>query len=118
MFEVEQLKYATLATVSRCGMIWSSEDVVVPDMVYEHYLKTLCAIPLDEDDENSDTRGPTDASPLLPIQRNIATVLQPFFQPNGLVSSALEHANSVEHMDFTITRALNTFFSSTRPFEM
>lgn len=115
MFEVEHLKYATLATVSRCGMIWFSEDVVVPDMVYEHYLKTLCAIPLDEDDENSDTRGPsatTDASPLLPIQRNIATILEPFFQPNGLVSLALEYASSIEHiMDFTITRALNTLFS-------
>ena len=84
MFEVEHLKYAALATVSRCGMIWFSEDVVVPDMVYEHYLKTLRAIPLDEDDENSDIRGPsatTDASPLLPIQRHIATVLEPFFRP-------------------------------------
>ncbi|PWW79978.1 hypothetical protein C7212DRAFT_355935 [Tuber magnatum] len=26
MFEVETLKYATLATVSRCGMVWFSED--------------------------------------------------------------------------------------------
>jgi len=24
MFEVETLKYATLATVSRCGMVWFS----------------------------------------------------------------------------------------------
>ncbi|KAJ3710576.1 dynein heavy chain and region D6 of dynein motor-domain-containing protein [Lentinula raphanica] len=30
MFEVEHLKYATLATVSRCGMIWFSEDIVEP----------------------------------------------------------------------------------------
>ncbi len=28
MFEVEDLKYATLATVSRCGMVWFSEEVV------------------------------------------------------------------------------------------
>jgi dynein heavy chain 1 len=114
MFEVEHLRYATLATVSRCGMIWFSEDVIVPDMVYEHYLKTLRSIPLDEDDENSDSRGPsaTDASPLLPIQCTVATTLEPFFQPNGLVSSALEHAGSIEHiMDFTVTRALNTLFS-------
>ncbi len=34
MFEVEHLKYATLATVSRCGMIWFSGDVVEPSMVY------------------------------------------------------------------------------------
>jgi len=88
-------------------MIWFSDDVVIPDMVYEHNLKTLRAIPLDEDDENSDTLGPsatTDASPLLLIQRSIATVLEPYIQPDGLVSSALEHAGSIEHiMDFTIT---------------
>ena len=28
MFKVEHLRYATLATVSRCGMIWFSEDVM------------------------------------------------------------------------------------------
>jgi dynein heavy chain 1 len=28
IFEVESLKYATLATVSRCGMVWFSEDVL------------------------------------------------------------------------------------------
>lgn len=38
MFEVESLKYATLATVSRCGMVWFSEEVVSLDMVYFHYL--------------------------------------------------------------------------------
>ena len=52
MFEVEHLKYATLATVSRCGMIWFSEDVVEPSMVFRHYLETLSTVPLDaEDDE-------------------------------------------------------------------
>ena len=28
IFEVETLKYATLATVSRCGMVWFSNDVL------------------------------------------------------------------------------------------
>lgn len=41
MFEVETLKYATLATVSRCGMVWFSEDTVSLDMVYHHYLMRL-----------------------------------------------------------------------------
>ena len=41
MFEVETLKYATLATVSRCGMVWFSDDTVQLDMVYEHYLARL-----------------------------------------------------------------------------
>ncbi len=41
MFEVETLRYATLATVSRCGMVWFSEDIVVPRMVFHHYLERL-----------------------------------------------------------------------------
>jgi len=41
MFEVESLKYATLATVSRCGMVWFSEDIVTTDMMFSHYLKRL-----------------------------------------------------------------------------
>jgi dynein heavy chain 1 len=41
MFEVETLKYATLATVSRCGMVWFSEDTVAPTMIFHHYLCRL-----------------------------------------------------------------------------
>jgi len=41
MFEVETLKYATLATVSRCGMVWFSDDTVGIDMIYHHYLMRL-----------------------------------------------------------------------------
>jgi dynein heavy chain 1 len=41
MFEVETLKYATLATVSRCGMVWFSEDTVTPTMIFHHYLCRL-----------------------------------------------------------------------------
>jgi len=41
MFEVETLKYATLATVSRCGMVWFSNDTVSLEMMYHHYLCRL-----------------------------------------------------------------------------
>ncbi|KAG6866267.1 hypothetical protein C0991_006854 [Blastosporella zonata] len=118
MFEVEHLKYATLATVSRCGMIWFSEDVVDPSMVYRNYLSTLSSIPLDADDEDTDAIGrrlePSDTSTSanLATQQQIASILERFFAEDELVSSALKFAESIEHiMDFTITRALNTLFS-------
>ena len=41
MFEVETLKHATLATVSRCGMVWFSEETVTINMIYHHYLSRL-----------------------------------------------------------------------------
>ncbi|TFK40902.1 dynein heavy chain protein 1 [Crucibulum laeve] len=119
MFEVEHLKYATLATVSRCGMIWFSEDVVEPSMVYRNYLNTLGSVPLDADDDDAgDALGrrndasDTMASANLDTQRQVAAILERYFAEGDLVSTALAFAESMEHiMDFTITRALNTLFS-------
>ncbi|OCH92714.1 dynein heavy chain protein 1 [Obba rivulosa] len=121
MFEVEHLKYATLATVSRCGMIWFSEDVLEPPMNFRHYLDTLSSVPLDaEDDEAIEVPGrrldalasDTTNSANLDTQKQIATILEPYFAEGDLVTSALQFADSIEHiMDFTTTRALNTLFS-------
>lgn len=52
MFEVQDLKYATLATVSRCGMVWFSEDVLSIEMIFENYMARLRTIPLDDGDED------------------------------------------------------------------
>ncbi|KAH9046427.1 dynein heavy chain protein 1 [Lactarius hengduanensis] len=119
MFEVEHLRYATLATVSRCGMIWFSDDIVEPAMIYRQYLNSLAAVPLDaDDDEMPGITGRraddgTDASSInLGTQKQIAAVLEPYFSDGELVTSALEYASGIEHiMDFTTTRALNTLFS-------
>ena len=56
MFKVGDLKHATLATVSRCGMVWFSEDVLSNEMIFENYLLTLRHIPL-EGEENSFNLG-------------------------------------------------------------
>ena len=52
MFEVQDLRFATLATVSRCGMVWFSEDVLSLDMVFEHFLTKLRNVPIDEGEED------------------------------------------------------------------
>src|SRR5271170_3977168 len=117
MFEVEHLRYATLATVSRCGMIWFSEDIVEPNMVYRNYLETLSTVALDADDDDSpvrrlDSAAEGGSSPYMEIQRTIVSILEPFFREDGLINAAIEHAQSIEHiMDFTTTRALSTLFS-------
>lgn len=48
MFEVQDLKFATLATVSRCGMVWFSEDVLALEMIFEHQLTRMRNISIDE----------------------------------------------------------------------
>jgi len=120
MFEVEHLRYATLATVSRCGMIWFSEDV------YRalHDLSQLSGNPLycslDADDEDTlelpgrriDQTAEAGASANLVTQKVVAQILERYFADGELVSAALTFAESIEHiMDFTVTRAPNTLFS-------
>lgn len=120
MFEVEHLKYATLATVSRCGMIWFSEDIIQPHMFYENYLAVLGSTALDADDEDGLGRATQEmavatggeVSAHLTTQRAIVEILRPFFADDGLVNAGLAFAESIEHiMDFTQIRALNTLFS-------
>jgi dynein heavy chain 1 len=105
MFEVEHLRYATLATVSRCGMIWFSEDVIDPSMVYRHYLNKLLSVPLDADDADaadvlgrrSDILGAeSSGSAHLATQVQIAGILERYFADGELVSSALEFAESID----------------------
>lgn len=49
---------------------------------------------------------------LLQIQNDVASILQPFFSPDGLVVKCLEFAMKQEHiMDFTRLRALSSLFS-------
>ncbi|XP_075700360.1 cytoplasmic dynein 1 heavy chain 1 [Rhinoderma darwinii] len=118
MFEVQDLKYATLATVSRCGMVWFSEDVLSTDMIFNHFLARMRSIPLDEGEDEAQRmrKGKEDeeesSSPMLQIQRDAATVLQPYFTSSGLVIKALEHAFKLEHiMDLTRLRCLGSLFS-------
>ena len=122
MFEVQDLKFATLATVSRCGMIWFSEDVLSTEMIFENFFSRLRNIPLEDSEEDLSSYGKkrvdTDLNkdemsyPGLQTQQDFATLLQPYFTSDGLVVRALEFASKQEHiMDFTRLRALSSLFS-------
>ncbi|VDL72361.1 unnamed protein product [Nippostrongylus brasiliensis] len=78
IFEVADLKYATLATVSRCGMVWFSDEVVTTEMMFEHYLSRLRNVSIE-----SEATIPEDAAPTrsITIQRQCAATLQSHFSP-------------------------------------
>ncbi|KAL8732460.1 MAG: hypothetical protein Q9166_002673 [cf. Caloplaca sp. 2 TL-2023] len=109
LFEVENLKYATLATVSRCGMVWFSEDTVTPDMMVSHYLDSLRNSFYEETDE--DTAGQLSVDSLA-VQKRVAAIVQTNLAAGGLLGKALFEASKNDHiMDFTLIRAMNTMFS-------
>lgn len=51
MFEVQDLRFATMATVSRCGMVWFSEDVLSTELIFENFLSTLRNVPVEETED-------------------------------------------------------------------
>ncbi|CAK8687664.1 unnamed protein product [Clavelina lepadiformis] len=122
MFEVQDLKYATLATVSRCGMVWFSEDVVTVNMLVNNYLASLRSFPLDDgEDRKSFTsdifqtqkkQADDVLSPRIQVQHDCCDVLFRYFKPDGIVMAALEFSRELEHvMDFTHLRALTSLFA-------
>jgi len=111
MFEVETLKYATLATVSRCGMVWFSNDVVTADMIVANYISQLSDVPFDDIEDSSVAAGQS-AQKLLATQKLVAEYLKKQFAEDDFIQNALNEARDFRHiMEFTDIRALNTLFS-------
>ena len=99
-------------------MVWFSEDVLSTEMIFENFLSRLRHVPLEEGEEDvirsgSDKKKEEVLSPTMQVQRDVASILQVYFTPDGMVIRALEYAaNQLEHiMDFTRFRALSSLFS-------
>ncbi|KAF5093945.1 hypothetical protein D0Z00_003775 [Geotrichum galactomycetum] len=104
-FEVENLKYATPATISRCGMIWFGPTVVTAKMQLDHFLFKLRKNQYDDVEE--DLTG----LQIEEIQNSICDHITNIFSEIDLdyilgLSKELNHI-----MEFTETRALNTVFA-------
>ncbi|KAI4602866.1 Dynein heavy chain, cytoplasmic [Pestalotiopsis sp. 9143b] len=118
MFEVENLNHATPATVSRCGMVWFSEDVVNTNMMVEHYLESLRNNVMDNLDENlldslaDDVQVNLNSTQTLSLQKQVANYLEECLKSDSFIHAALKDAQSYNHiMLFTSSRVLETLFS-------
>ena len=125
MFEVESLKYATLATVSRCGMVWFSEDIVTTDMMFSHYLERLKQNNYDDSMNYLSTQTGTNANVVefenkaqsghSKVRNTAVESIKQFFEKNGLVQKALDEVEKLPHvMEFTKIRVVESMFALLR----
>lgn len=109
MMEVDTLKYATLATVSRCGMIWFAHDTLSIEILLRQQLKLL----LKEDVhllEASSYVNTSKSTLQSETQEKFVAALTPYFTSKPcLVSIALDFAMSQPHiMEVSVGRLLTT----------
>ncbi|EMC91770.1 hypothetical protein BAUCODRAFT_126763 [Baudoinia panamericana UAMH 10762] len=113
MFEVETLRYATLATVSRCGMVWFSDDTVELNVMLDGYLEQLRTTSFDDLEE--DAALTTSAEAKASLLSLMADVLQQRLTTNDFMRKALDRCRPCHHiMQFAEIRALGTLFSLLR----
>ncbi|KAF2458872.1 dynein heavy chain [Lineolata rhizophorae] len=111
MFEVESLKYATLATVSRCGMVWFSDDTVTIDMMISNHLSALREVAFDDIEDDAVAPGQL-SQKALQVQRLVADFLEVRLTQDGFIHKALQGSRDFNHiMEYTDIRVLNTLFS-------
>ena len=107
VFEVENLKYATPATVSRCGMVWFSDNTIENDMVVQRYLLELKTEMINFGD------GMDDAGEQMKCQAKCADIYGKYILGDAsLLTMAIEEAQKhFTIMDWVTLQALNSYFT-------
>ncbi len=114
IFEVDQLRYATLATVSRCGMVWFGDGLVQPHMMATRWLECKAAGVDPEPQCWSGASGRTDshrdASSEMALHAACLAASRPMLAKEGLLESALAYAATRQHiMPFSPKQATLSF---------
>ncbi|KAK7206778.1 dynein heavy chain, N-terminal region 1-domain-containing protein [Myxozyma melibiosi] len=111
LFEVENLRHATLATVSRCGMVWLGADTVSTSMMARAYIHRLRKLSPDDSD-SVDFTSLADNDKLLNQIVNYVELL--LVNRGSWLNDSLAEVFKYSHiMEFSTTRALQTLLSLT-----
>ena len=101
LFEVENLKYATPASVSRCGTVWFSKETVSICNMLTHCLMKLRSIPIVQD---------IDSNRVLTIQNSIADIIAPYYDSHCLIEQCITWSLQHTHiMECTTAQLIGSF---------
>jgi dynein heavy chain 1 len=107
VFEVQDLNHATPATVSRCGMVWFSDNTVTIDMIVGNYLEDIRTIPLKLGD------GMDDENKQMQVQKKCADVLAKKIkgEESILIAALAEAQTKFTIMDFVPMQCCTAYFA-------
>lgn len=91
VMEVDTLKYATLATVSRCGMVWFAEDTISVEVALRHELQQLYRA-----GAAAGASGGSVSGTAATAQRKFVDILAPYYSVplDGQTSTGASHEQS------------------------
>ncbi len=98
IFEVRDIGHGTPATVSRCGMVWFAENVVLVDDLLQRYIMRLQSLPLVRVMSEFWDSPPASSQPISDVQMKIASILEPFMSHDGFLSAAVKLSQSFQHI--------------------
>lgn len=102
LFEVQNLNYATPASVSRCGTVWFSKDTVTPVDMFAHIMLKL---------RNEPITYEVDAKKTLELQNEVINDVAPFAEKHGLLDQCMAWSLAHAHIMETTAMQLATSFS-------
>lgn len=118
LLEVDSLRFTTLATVSRCGMVWFSDDTVTDDMLLHHQVAKLHheRVQLLESGISDFFVSATGQGDIPPVQTSFVKAIEPFIfgasSEESLAKTVLRFSLKQPHiMETERGRLLDTLFS-------
>jgi dynein heavy chain 1 len=94
IMEVQSLQYATLASVSRCGMVWFSEDTLPLVDIFQHKLNDMSIA--ERDGESGASEGVSETVPA--AQTSCINALQRFLGADEIIYKAVLTAEALPHV--------------------
>lgn len=114
MMEVDSLQHATLATVSRCGMVWFAEGTISLDMMLRQHLRKFRKENIIQTELSIENVVDSKSAVLMKTTQDLfVDAISPLYTAqSGIVGIGLEFSVNQPHiMEATVGRLLSTLYS-------